>query len=119
MVRCFCIARWETIRPAYDPSPYLTEDSLCAGWRKAARLVRRRALDRRRGAVHGRTGSVGPARRPRFFGRALTRGPAARARAGALGHYLTRRSLHSLVSLLGLIILVFFLARLTGDPTNL
>jgi hypothetical protein len=35
-----------------------------------------------------------------------------------LGDYLTRRSLHSLVSLLGLIILVF-LARLTGDPTNL
>jgi peptide/nickel transport system permease protein len=33
--------------------------------------------------------------------------------------YLTRRSLHSLVSLLGLIVLVFFLARLTGDPTNL
>jgi peptide/nickel transport system permease protein len=36
-----------------------------------------------------------------------------------LGDYLTRRSLHSLVSLLGLIVLVFFLARLTGDPTNL
>ena len=36
-----------------------------------------------------------------------------------MGDYLTRRSLHSLVSLLGLIILVFFLARLTGDPTNL
>jgi peptide/nickel transport system permease protein len=36
-----------------------------------------------------------------------------------LGQYLTRRSLHSLVSLLGLIVLVFFLARLTGDPTNL
>jgi predicted RNase H-like HicB family nuclease len=40
-------------------------------------------------------------------------------RGGVLGDYLTRRSLHSLVSLLGLIILVFFLARLTGDPTNL
>jgi peptide/nickel transport system permease protein len=36
-----------------------------------------------------------------------------------LGDYLTRRSLHSLVSLLGLIVLVFFLARLTGDRTNL
>ena len=36
-----------------------------------------------------------------------------------MGQYLTRRSLHSLVSLLGLIVLVFFLARLTGDPTNL
>jgi peptide/nickel transport system permease protein len=36
-----------------------------------------------------------------------------------MGHYLTRRSLHSLLSLLGLIVLVFFLARLTGDPTNL
>ena len=31
-----------------------------------------------------------------------------------MGEYLTRRSLHSLVSLLGLIVLVFFLARLTG-----
>jgi peptide/nickel transport system permease protein len=36
-----------------------------------------------------------------------------------LGEYLTRRSLHSLLSLAGLIVLVFFLARLTGDPTNL
>ncbi|MGH6912117.1 MAG: hypothetical protein ACREH3_00225, partial [Geminicoccales bacterium] len=36
-----------------------------------------------------------------------------------MGHYLGRRSLHSLVSLAGLIVLVFFLARLTGDPTNL
>ena len=40
-------------------------------------------------------------------------------RRGGLGQYLTRRSLHSLVSLAGLIVLVFFLARLTGDPTNL
>ena len=40
-------------------------------------------------------------------------------RGGALGQYLTRRSLHSLVSLAGLIVLVFFLARLTGDPTDL
>ncbi|MGI9489491.1 MAG: ABC transporter permease [Geminicoccaceae bacterium] len=36
-----------------------------------------------------------------------------------MGPYLRRRALHSLFSLAGLIILVFFLARLTGDPTNL
>jgi peptide/nickel transport system permease protein len=42
-----------------------------------------------------------------------------RARGGGLGEYLTKRSLHSLISLAGLIVLVFFLARLTGDPTNL
>jgi len=36
-----------------------------------------------------------------------------------LGSYLGRRALHSVLSLLGLIILVFFLVRLTGDPTNL
>ena len=30
-----------------------------------------------------------------------------------------RRSLHSLVALAGLVVLVFFLARLSGDPTNL
>jgi peptide/nickel transport system permease protein len=36
-----------------------------------------------------------------------------------LGAYLGRRTLHSLISLIGLIVLVFFLARLTGDPTNL
>lgn len=36
-----------------------------------------------------------------------------------MGPYLRRRTLHSLFSLAGLIILVFFLARLTGDPTNL
>ena len=36
-----------------------------------------------------------------------------------MGEYLTRRSLHSLLSLAGLIVLVFFLARLTGDPTEL
>jgi peptide/nickel transport system permease protein len=36
-----------------------------------------------------------------------------------MGQYLGGRSLHSLVSLAGLIVLVFFLARLTGDPTNL
>jgi peptide/nickel transport system permease protein len=36
-----------------------------------------------------------------------------------LGAYLGRRTLHSLISLVGLIVLVFFLARLTGDPTNL
>jgi peptide/nickel transport system permease protein len=42
-----------------------------------------------------------------------------RARGGGLGEYLARRSLHRLISLAGLIVLVFFLARLTGDPTNL
>ena len=36
-----------------------------------------------------------------------------------MGSYIGRRSLHSVFSLVGLIILVFFLARLTGDPTNL
>lgn len=36
-----------------------------------------------------------------------------------LGAYVGRRSLYSLISLVGLILLVFFLARLTGDPTNL
>jgi peptide/nickel transport system permease protein len=36
-----------------------------------------------------------------------------------LGDYLTRRTLSSFVSLALLIVLVFFLARLTGDPTNL
>ncbi|HZM43840.1 MAG TPA: ABC transporter permease [Burkholderiales bacterium] len=33
--------------------------------------------------------------------------------------YLTRRAMHSAFALLGLIIAVFFLARLTGDPTDL
>src|SRR5262245_63231379 len=33
--------------------------------------------------------------------------------------YLTRRALHSAFALLGLTIAVFFLARLTGDPTDL
>lgn len=33
--------------------------------------------------------------------------------------YLTRRAVHSVFALLGLIVAVFFLARLTGDPTNL
>jgi hypothetical protein len=36
---------------------------------------------------------------------------------GAAGH-LARRSLHSAFALIGLIVAVFFLARLTGDPTN-
>lgn len=36
-----------------------------------------------------------------------------------MGSYLRRRTLHSAFSLVGLIILVFFLVRLTGDPTNL
>jgi peptide/nickel transport system permease protein len=35
------------------------------------------------------------------------------------GSYLGQRALHSLVALIGLVFLVFFLARLTGDPTNL
>lgn len=33
--------------------------------------------------------------------------------------FMLRRALHSLVALLALIVLVFFLSRLTGDPTNL
>ncbi|MBM3343306.1 MAG: ABC transporter permease [Betaproteobacteria bacterium] len=33
--------------------------------------------------------------------------------------YLTRRAVHSVIALTGLVIAVFFLARLTGDPTNL
>lgn len=36
-----------------------------------------------------------------------------------MGPYLTRRALHSAVALVGLVVAVFFLARLTGDPTNL
>ena len=36
-----------------------------------------------------------------------------------MGSYLRRRTLHSAFSLIGLVILVFFLVRLTGDPTNL
>lgn len=36
-----------------------------------------------------------------------------------MGNYLTRRALNSILSLAGLLILVFFLARLTGDPGNL
>ncbi len=36
-----------------------------------------------------------------------------------MGPYLRRRALHSVLSLIGLIVLVFFLVRLTGDPTNL
>ncbi|MEZ5825116.1 MAG: ABC transporter permease [Geminicoccaceae bacterium] len=36
-----------------------------------------------------------------------------------MGEYITRRTLHSLVALVGLVILVFFLSRLTGDPTDL
>ena len=35
------------------------------------------------------------------------------------GRYFGQRALHSLVALIGLVFLVFFLARLTGDPTNL
>ena len=33
--------------------------------------------------------------------------------------FVGRRTLESLVSLVGLLVLVFFLVRLTGDPTNL
>ena len=33
--------------------------------------------------------------------------------------YLSRRAVHSAFALLGLVIAVFFLARLTGDPTDL
>lgn len=36
-----------------------------------------------------------------------------------MGDYLLKRVVHSTISLLGLIILVFFLARLTGNPTDL
>jgi peptide/nickel transport system permease protein len=36
-----------------------------------------------------------------------------------VGHYLGRRTLHSAICLVGLIVLVFVLVRLTGDPTNL
>ncbi len=36
-----------------------------------------------------------------------------------MGEYLARRAVASFISLAGLIVLVFFLARLTGDPTNL
>ena len=36
-----------------------------------------------------------------------------------MGQYFTQRTLYSLIALIGLIVLVFFLARLTGDPTNL
>ena len=36
-----------------------------------------------------------------------------------MGDYISRRTIHSLVALTGLVVMVFFLARLTGDPTNL
>lgn len=36
-----------------------------------------------------------------------------------MGAYVGRRSLQSAISLVGLIVLVFFLSRLTGDPTDL
>jgi len=36
-----------------------------------------------------------------------------------MGFYIVRRALGSVAALLGLLVLVFFLARLTGDPTNL
>ncbi|MFV0492737.1 MAG: ABC transporter permease [Pseudorhodobacter sp.] len=36
-----------------------------------------------------------------------------------MSHYIFRRALHSIVALAALLVLVFFLSRLTGDPTNL
>jgi peptide/nickel transport system permease protein len=36
-----------------------------------------------------------------------------------MGAFITRRTLHSLFALVGLIVLVFFLARLTGSPADL
>ena len=36
-----------------------------------------------------------------------------------MGSFLARRTLHSALALVGLVVLVFFLSRLTGDPTNL
>ena len=36
-----------------------------------------------------------------------------------MARYLGQRALHSSIALMGLIVAVFFLARLTGDPTNL
>lgn len=36
-----------------------------------------------------------------------------------MNHFIVRRAIHSLVALLALLVLVFFLSRLTGDPTNL
>ena len=36
-----------------------------------------------------------------------------------MGYYLARRTLHSLFALVGLVMLVFFLARLTGNPADL
>lgn len=36
-----------------------------------------------------------------------------------MGPFLARRALHSAIALVGLVVAVFFLARLTGDPTNL
>jgi peptide/nickel transport system permease protein len=39
--------------------------------------------------------------------------------AGAAAGHLARRALHSAFALVGLVVAVFFLARLTGDPTNL
>ena len=36
-----------------------------------------------------------------------------------MAQYLARRGVHSAIALVGLVVAVFFLARLTGDPTNL
>lgn len=36
-----------------------------------------------------------------------------------MGRYLARRTLHSFIALAGLVVLVFFLARLTGNPADL
>jgi ABC-type dipeptide/oligopeptide/nickel transport system permease component len=36
-----------------------------------------------------------------------------------MGRFIVRRGLHSLFALVGLVVLVFFLARLTGSPADL
>jgi len=40
-------------------------------------------------------------------------------RADFVGHYFRQRTIHSAISLFGLVIIVFFLARLTGNPMDL
>src|SRR5690606_11118900 len=59
--------------------------------------------DRGRGAP-----SAGRRRRPP---------PASRQSGSFMLNYLGRRASHSVISILGLLILVFFLVRLTGDPS--
>ena len=78
--------------------------------RLPSRRPRRRAaaiaavLDRRRGPVHGRT---------------MDRQRQGRTREACWASISPGGALSSFLSLAGLIVLVFFLARLTGDPTNL